>query len=169
MMVFSARMFAIFPTLALLVLGFHRAASLSTEHQPPTNSSTLQMLTQLSEKLFTKLNSHLLSPNRAKARGYDSSWGYLDSYSHDMYGKSDYSWLIPLIIVVGFGTLLIPLMGTLMTTMITQGTINLTAGRRKRSSEPLLENSSTNWRNVVQTVEDALLKFGKHFKQWQRK
>ena len=50
------------------------------------------------------------------------------------YGKSDYYWLIPLVIVIGFGALLLPLLGTLMTTMITQGTINLTAGRRKREA-----------------------------------
>jgi hypothetical protein len=49
------------------------------------------------------------------------------------YGKSDYYWLIPLVIVIGFGALLIPLLGTLMTTLITQGTINLTAGRKKRN------------------------------------
>jgi len=51
------------------------------------------------------------------------------------HGKSDYYWLIPLVIVIGFGALLIPLLGTLMTTLITQGTINLTAGRRKRSAQ----------------------------------
>ena len=50
-----------------------------------------------------------------------------------MYGKSDYYWLIPLVIVIGFGALLIPLLGTLMTTMLTSGTLTLTAGRRKRS------------------------------------
>jgi hypothetical protein len=62
---------------------------------------------------------------------------HFNRYGSDIgaYGKSDYYWLIPLVIVIGFGALLIPLLGTLMTTLITQGTINLTAGRKKRSIE----------------------------------
>lgn len=59
---------------------------------------------------------------------------YYKRYYGDVAGKSDYSWIVPLIIVIGFGTLLIPLLGTLMTTMMTQGTINLTAGRRRKRS-----------------------------------
>lgn len=61
---------------------------------------------------------------------------FIFRYGHDLaYGKTDYYWLIPLVILIGFGALLLPLIGTFMTTMITQGTLTLTAGRRKRSTE----------------------------------
>lgn len=78
-----ARICAFLPALVILALSLPMAYGSGTEsHRSVGNSSTLQMLTQLSEKLFTKLNSQLLSPHRAKARGYDSGgWGYMDRYS----------------------------------------------------------------------------------------
>ncbi|KAI2797854.1 hypothetical protein BLOT_015274 [Blomia tropicalis] len=155
-------------TVTIIILWLSSVWSLSNQQSEKSsiasNSSTIQLLGQFTEKILTKLSSNLnqLNPhiNRAKARGYD--WSYLDGYSHDVYGKSDYAWIIPLIIVVGFGTLLIPLMGTLMTTMITQGTINLTAGRRRRR-DVHKDHNGIKWETLFKNVERAIAKFGKHF------
>ncbi|KAF7490763.1 hypothetical protein SSS_10444 [Sarcoptes scabiei] len=116
------------------------AALQGSERDNSTIISSTSTISQLADKLMSKLKAHLLSQKPAQSRGY-YDYSYLDSYASDIQGKSDYSWIVPLIIVIGFGTLLIPLLGTLMTTMMTQGTINLTAGkRRKRRSTDFIND-----------------------------
>lgn len=41
-----------------------------------TGSTTIHTITQITEKLLTKLGKQFINRNQARARGYD--WGYLD-------------------------------------------------------------------------------------------
>ncbi|KAH7642170.1 hypothetical protein DERF_003210 [Dermatophagoides farinae] len=133
------------------------------------NINSTATFTQMTDKLISKLKAHMMAMQQPKSRGYDNyGYGYLDGYYGDVAGKSDYSWIVPLIIVIGFGTLLIPLLGTLMTTMMTQGTINLTAGRRrKRSTTNFLDelyemSNKIEIGPILKTFEEAIKRFGNH-------
>lgn len=108
----------------------------------PGAIQTIQKIGNFADRLNNKLQTLMPllrevqeqsgAQSRSGSGGTYSDWlGYNDGY--EMSSKSDYSWLVPIVIVIGLGTLVIPLLGTFMTSMLTQGTINLTAGRRRRS------------------------------------
>lgn len=83
-------------------------------------------------------------------------------YDYDVAYRSDFYWLIPLVIIIGIGALLLPLCSLFMTTMVSNGAINLT-GRRKRSIEQ--ETTSDRILKLVTKVEEALIRISKDFKQ----
>ena len=78
------RMTSSLRTVTIIILWLSSVWSLSNQQSEKSsiasNSSTIQLLGQFTEKILTKLSSNLnqLNPhiNRAKARGYD--WSYLD-------------------------------------------------------------------------------------------
>lgn len=76
----------------------------------------------------------------------------------DLYARQDYYWLIPVAFIIGIGALLLPVVSLFITAMITTGTINLTAGRKKRS--PLFDQSSNLMRNsdTIKTLTDLMVK-----------
>lgn len=59
-------------------------------------------------------------------------------YDYDIAYRSDFYWLIPLVIIIGIGALLLPLCSLFMTAMVSNGAINFTGKRRKRSSSSSL-------------------------------
>lgn len=83
-------------------------------------------------------------------------------YDYDVAYRSDFYWLIPLVIIIGIGALLLPLCSLFMTTMVSNGAINLT-GRRKRSVEQ--ETTSDRILKLVTKVEEALIRISKDLKQ----
>ncbi|RWS31817.1 hypothetical protein B4U80_02601 [Leptotrombidium deliense] len=87
--------------------------------------------------------------------GYGGGFGYDDLF----YGKSELYWIIPLVFVLGIGALLLPIISIFMTSMITSGTLTLSAGRRKRdlnSKEQILSESITSF---IKIVVNALKKY----------
>ena len=55
-------------------------------------------------------------------------------YDYDVAYRSDFYWLIPLVIIIGIGVLILPLCSLFMTAMVSNGAINFTGKRRKRRS-----------------------------------
>jgi hypothetical protein len=87
-----------------------------------------------------------------KNTGYDYGAGEV-SY------RSDFYWLIPLVIIIGIGALLLPMLSLFMTIMVSQGAISLT-GRRKRSF--ISEQSGISAESIMELiskVESAIKKF----------
>uniref|UniRef100_T1JRY1 Uncharacterized protein n=1 Tax=Tetranychus urticae TaxID=32264 RepID=T1JRY1_TETUR len=75
--------------------------------------------------------------------------------SHELYGRADYYWLIPVAFIIGIGALVLPVFSLFATAMVTTGTINLTAGRKKRSlfnEKPISV--------LVREVQSAITRFG---------
>jgi hypothetical protein len=85
-------------------------------------------------------------------------------YDYDVAYRSDFYWLIPLVIIIGIGALILPLCSLFMTTMVSNGAINLT-GRRKRSLGDPESNESLSYQilTLVTKVEEALITLSKHY------
>ena len=64
-------------------------------------------------------------------------------YDDMMTARSDMYWLVPIAFVIGSGVLFLPIIAILCSMLFTTGTINLTAGRKKRSVQDFLKNFST--------------------------
>lgn len=84
----------------------------------------------------------------------------------ELYARSDYYWLIPVAFIIGIGALLLPVFSLFITAMVTTGTINLTAGRKRRS---LSADSVRGLRSrealrtltdLVDKVQSAMKRFG---------
>lgn len=95
--------------------------------------------------------------------------------SHDlMYGRTDYYWLIPVAFIIGIGALLLPVFSLFFTAMVTTGTINLTAGRRKRSifNEP--DQLLTKLNNIkpisvlVSEIQSAINRVGSYGQKYKK-
>jgi hypothetical protein len=73
-------------------------------------------------------------------QGHSAGHGYYADHHHEglsAYSKSDYYWLIPVAFIIGAGALLLPIISVLMTTMVTSGSLSLSATkRRKREIDP---------------------------------
>lgn len=93
-----------------------------------------------------------------KAGAYDYGTG-----GGEVAYRSDFYWLIPLVIVIGIGALLLPLLSLFMTIMVSQGAISLT-GRRKRSfSDEIPALSSESILNLISRLESAISKSAHKF------
>lgn len=87
--------------------------------------------------------------------------------SSELYARADYYWLIPVAFIIGIGALLLPVFSLFITAMVTTGTINLTAGRKKRSiggGDVSQENRGyekiKSLSRLVEKVQLAMKKFG---------
>lgn len=90
-----------------------------------------------------------------KNAGYDYGAGAGGEVAY----RSDFYWLIPLVIIIGIGALLLPMLSLFMTIMVSQGAITLT-GRRKRSF--MNEESGISAESImglISKVESAIKKF----------
>uniref|UniRef100_T1KYC6 Uncharacterized protein n=1 Tax=Tetranychus urticae TaxID=32264 RepID=T1KYC6_TETUR len=84
--------------------------------------------------------------------------------SHDLaYGRTDYYWLIPVAFIIGIGAILLPVFSLFFTAMVTTGTINLTAGRRKRS---LFNEKPISL--LVKEVQSAITRFGYNSQRFEK-
>lgn len=86
-------------------------------------------------------------------------------YGHDIGFRSEHYWLIPLIIVIGCGALLLPMLSVLTTALVSSGAITLTAGRKKREVERIFASMQPNalsdtMASLLSQVEKAFEKFG---------
>lgn len=89
---------------------------------------------------------------------YHKNIGY-DYGGGEVAYRSDFYWLIPLVIIIGIGALLLPLLSMFMTIMVSQGAISLT-GRRKRSfMDDVPALSSESILKLITEVESAISKF----------
>lgn len=79
-------------------------------------------------------------------------------YDYDVAYRSDFYWLIPLVIIIGMGVLILPLCSLFMTAMVSNGAINFTGKRRKRSTQlhPLLSDQLLDTLIKVNSAIDAL-------------
>lgn len=79
--------------------------------------------------------------------------------------RSEFYWLIPLIMVIGIGALLLPLLSVFTTALVSSGAITLTAGRKKREAERIFASMQPNalsdtMMSLLTQVEKAFEKFG---------
>jgi len=90
-------------------------------------------------------------------------YDYDNTYAnYDVAYRSDFYWLIPLVIIIGIGALILPLCSLFMTTMVSNGAISL-SGRRKRSTEEVGNSISDQVFELISEVEDALIRVGKQY------
>lgn len=131
----------------------HTDHSLVLSRQPQQYDSTDQI--HLYPESYGSPYSTLQAEHRNNPRYYD--------YDYDLAYRSDFYWLIPLVIIIGIGALLLPLCSLFMTTMVSNGAINLTGRRRRRSISDTRDSLSNQVLQIVTKVEEALIHFSKYY------
>jgi len=130
-----------------------------------TNQTFLNQKSILST-IWNELNGQ--SINTSSSRSWYKRPRHLRyDYYDDLFApKSDMMWLLPLAFLVGSGILFLPLIGLLCSMLFTTGTINLTAGRKKRSFQSFLDSfghkpTAQILDEIARQLQQALNKFGK--------
>lgn len=89
--------------------------------------------------------------------GHHAYYGDHHNEGLSAYAKSDYYWLIPVAFIIGAGALLLPIISVLMTTMVTSGSLTLSATkRRKREIDPtwqMMEQLQAWWKQFNLAME----------------
>lgn len=84
-------------------------------------------------------------PHNLRSYPYDYHEAYPYHGHQDVSYRSEFYWLIPLIMIIGIGALLLPLCSLFMTTLASNGAIGLTGRRRKRRSSSSSSSSDRGW------------------------
>ena len=154
-----------FVPLTLASLG-HRSSTADYEHHPQQDESKRKSANDTLNNGHTQRNESSSAVNNSDKRSR-TFFDYGGDYGHELGYRSDFYWLIPLIIVIGMGALLLPLMSALMTALVSTGAITLTAGRRRRRRDTehifasLKENAlSETLMSLLTQIETAFDKFG---------
>lgn len=101
--------------------------------ESPQNQEPHQHQQQQQEPQLTHPSQQYTSRHRPSPYGSRHKNIRIFDYDYDIAYRSDFYWLIPLVIIIGIGALLLPLCSLFMTAMVSNGAINFTGKRRKRS------------------------------------
>lgn len=102
--------------------------------------------------------------HRLPVRPYKNVRQMYDTYdAYDVAYRSDFYWLIPLVIIIGIGVLILPLFSLFMTAMVSNGAINLTGRRRKRRSVNEDNDFPDQLVELVAHVEEVLTQLSQLF------